>query len=344
MMIVNRRLDRWVPASDVQPLNTSNNLPLHAHHIQLYMSPSLPDVPVTPLASPAPSFGKRLTRRDKRKFSDLGMKVEDENLDEKSSDQMEAFYEKEYEEKTKVKNINTVQIGQYELDAWYYSPYPEDYRNQPKLYVCEYCLKYFKFESTYHQHLSLCTYHHPPGNEIYRDAGISVFEVDGDQFPLYCQCLCLFSKLFIDHKTLYYDVDSFLFYILCESDKDGYHLVAYFSKEKNSADNYNVACILCFPQHQRKGYGRFLISFSYELSKLEGKVGTPEKPLSDLGRVSYRSYWIQEILKWMEGHTERENLQIAQICQATSMTKDGMLSLPCSTNLDPFCLSLCNHS
>lgn len=42
------------------------------------------------------------------------------------------------------------------------------------------------------------------------------------------QNLCLLAKLFLDHKTLYFDVDPFLFYIVCEVDEDGAHIVGYF--------------------------------------------------------------------------------------------------------------------
>jgi histone acetyltransferase MYST1 len=100
--------------------------------------------------------------------------------------------------------------------------------------------------------------------------------VDGALEKMYCQNLCYLAKLFLDHKTLYYDVDPFLFYVLCEHDDRGYHPVGYFSKEKYSDAGYNLACILTFPSHQRKGYGRFLISFSYELSKKVRYKCTPQ--------------------------------------------------------------------
>ena len=47
---------------------------------------------------------------------------------------------------------------------------------------------------------------------------------------IYAENLCLLAKLFLDHKTLYYDVEPFLFYIICEVDAAGAHMVGYFSK------------------------------------------------------------------------------------------------------------------
>lgn len=55
-------------------------------------------------------------------------------------------------------------------------------------------------------------------------------QVDGKKNKVFGQNLCYLAKLFLDHKTLYYDVDLFLFYILCECDDRGCHMVGYFSK------------------------------------------------------------------------------------------------------------------
>ena len=52
-----------------------------------------------------------------------------------------------------------------------------------------------------------------------------MFEIDGKREKIYCQNLCYLAKLFLDHKTLYYDVDLFLFYVLCECDERGAHVV-----------------------------------------------------------------------------------------------------------------------
>jgi hypothetical protein len=115
--------------------------------------------------------------------------------------------------------------------------------------------------------------------------------------------------MFLDHKTLYYDVEPFLFYIMTEKDDEGCHLVGYFSKEKCSAMDYNLSCILTLPMYQRKGYGQFLIGFSYLLSKEENKTGTPERPLSELGLLSYRSYWKWSLYRIMANQADPISVQ-----------------------------------
>lgn len=203
------------------------------------------------------------------------------------------------------------------MDTWYYAPFPEPYNSYNKLYLCEFCLKYFRKDKSIARHAERCPHRSPPGQRIYSspegfmvggavtDPRIAMYEVDGAENKLYCQNLCLLSKaserpgsvhgrrwasgagvnthcalgrppqLFLDHKTLYFDVEHFLFYVLCEEDEHGSHLVGYFSKEKHSTEDYNLACILTLPPYQRKGYGRFLIAFSYALSQVRHGTQLP---------------------------------------------------------------------
>ena len=51
-----------------------------------------------------------------------------------------------------MRNIENVLIGEYEIDTWYYSPYPEEYGKVQTLYVCQYCLKYMRKRKTWLKH------------------------------------------------------------------------------------------------------------------------------------------------------------------------------------------------
>ena len=219
-------------------------------------------------------------------------------------------------------------MGEHEIEPWYFSPYPVSFTEADCIYICEFCLSYFDSERVFGRHRKKCTLLHPPGNEIYRDDYVSFFEIDGRRQRTWCRNLCLLSKLFLDHKTLFYDVDPFLFYCMTTRTSTGCHLVGYFSKEKESAEGYNVACILTLPQFQRKGYGKLLIAFSYELSRREGKLGSPEKPLSDLGLLGYRAYWqetIVGILKEGEGEKKDKEISVEDIGALSAMTTNDVL-------------------
>mmetsp|Transcript_16202 Transcript_16202/g.41285 ORF Transcript_16202/g.41285 Transcript_16202/m.41285 type:complete len:572 (-) Transcript_16202:225-1940(-) len=321
----NRRLDEWVGAErllsgPLDPLTIGNG-----------------GWPGGAASSVAASGGR--TRNLKRRSDALNnVSLSEAGLD--------PALEREHEQTTKVKNIHRIIMGPFEIETWYFSPYPDAFGLQPLLYICEFSLKYIKKHRVYERHLRDNTKFCPPGVEIYRTPAptssqlanmeppthLTVWELDGCEAKVYCQCLCLLAKLFLDHKTLYFDTDPFLFYVLCECDSGGrQRIVGYFSKEKSSSDGNNLACILVLPPHQRKGYGKFLISLAYELSRRDGKPGAPEKPLSDLGQVTFRSYWSRVILDTLHAHGGK--LSVKQLVALTAVRTEDVLETLQALNL-----------
>lgn len=170
----------------------------------------------------------------------------------------------------------------------------------------------------------------PPGDMIYNDdvRKNSIFEINGEINPLYCENLSYLAKLFLDHKFLKYDTSPFLFYVFTEYDEFGHHVVGYFSKNKYFQEqNNNLNCILVLPFHQKKGYGKMIVNFSYELSEIENRVGTPERPLSDMGRQLYMAFWTQRLIDYFLriGKDERDQLTITSISKTLYMKERDII-------------------
>ncbi|XP_055351929.1 histone acetyltransferase KAT8-like [Paramacrobiotus metropolitanus] len=321
----NRRLDEWISLDrfredPVTPVAAAAAAPQTPAILKNEGNKALAPVSVV-----ADSSTQKVTRSARRKFDEMN------HIQPSLADLLpsQATLERLHEERTKVKYIDRIIFGRYDIDTWYFSPYPEEYGRREILYICEFCIKYMKHYHSYQNHV--CPLKHPPGRQIYKKDNVSVYEVDGKEAKVYCQCLCLLAKLFLDHKTLYFDVESFMFYILTENDEDGCHVVGYFSKEKDSLEGNNLACIMTLPPYQRKGYGKFLIGFSYELSRRENAVGSPEKPLSDLGKLSYRSYWSWMLLEVLKDATS--NLSIKELSQVTMFHENDIIDTLQSLNL-----------
>ncbi|KAG6898214.1 hypothetical protein C0992_003326 [Termitomyces sp. T32_za158] len=205
--------------------------------------------------------------------------------------------------------IRSIRFGQYEIQTWYDAPFPEEYATIPdgRLWICEFCLKYMKSRFACERHRLKCKARHPPGDEIYRDGAISVFEVDGRK-----------------NKSLFYDVEPFLFYVMTEMDDFGARFVGYFSKEKQSLKDWNLSCIMTLPVRQRQGWGNLLIDFSYLLSKKEQRIGSPEKPLSALGALGYKNYWTLSLMRYLETAPDLPRLE--DISTSTSMTIEDIFN------------------
>lgn len=111
--------------------------------------------------------------------------------------------------------------------------------------------------------------------------------------------------------------------------------MGHFSKEYGT-DN-NLACIMVLPPFQRRGYGKLLIQLSYALSRRESRTGTPEKPLSDLGKVSYRSYWWWILIRVLDESNIDRNISVVELSEMSGIHCDDIISTFQAVQMVKYC-------
>jgi hypothetical protein len=67
-----------------------------------------------------------------------------------------------------------IEMGRHEMEVWYQSPYPDDFSGLPKIYICEFCLKYHKSVTQLRRHEAKCVWYHPPGVSVIKHIFIFV--------------------------------------------------------------------------------------------------------------------------------------------------------------------------
>lgn len=120
-----RRLDAWIMRSSIIKIADESS-----------------DQPAEAL-----DFKKVKTRNMKRKVEEMDFSKLGE-IDPKFLE-----LEKEREEITKVRNVETIYLGKYEIGTWYFSPFPEEYGKCKHLWICEFCLKYMKWSDSFNSHM-----------------------------------------------------------------------------------------------------------------------------------------------------------------------------------------------
>ncbi|KAH6721077.1 acyl-CoA N-acyltransferase [Leptodontidium sp. MPI-SDFR-AT-0119] len=347
--------ERAVRGPGRRPRDKENKLNGHGIHVEEVPPPTKLNTTIT-ISEP--------TKPPRPKKMELELRIDDNSKDK--------------DKETLERNIDNVIFGEVTFKAWYPSWYPKEIIGEKaltvgagdkggivvtELYVCKRCFGYGKVLVEWVRHCRCCE-REVPGRKVYVHGGWreddtprpavgewSIWEVDGGVETLFCQNLSLFAKLFLDNKSVFFDVSGFNYFLLVytppqnsphnttnPSQPPQKQVIGFFSKEKLSWDNNNLACILIFPPWQRKGLGALLMGVSYAIARREQILGGPEKPISDLGRKGYKRFWGAEIARWIlerpddrkkkgKGKGKREEVGIKLLSEETWIAQEDCLGV-----------------
>ncbi|KAF9578020.1 K(lysine) acetyltransferase, partial [Lunasporangiospora selenospora] len=167
-----KRLDEWVDLyrllplkPSLEPLNEATTSEQDIENIPSGRSRgSLHSKKLTRTGSAA---SKESTTQSSRKKTD---DVVHHNQDAKSQNSLSfgvaslAPYDHEDSgEIPRVRNVEWILYAGYDIATWYYSPFPDEYQDCQRLFICENCMKYIRHIENYVNHSKSCKRRRPPG-------------------------------------------------------------------------------------------------------------------------------------------------------------------------------------
>jgi hypothetical protein len=175
----------------------------------------------------------------------------------------------------------------------------------------------------------------PIGDVVYEKDGYAIRKIDGEEHKVWTALDCEFiwtikadgisSCMRRTSRSLRSCSST---RSLSSSTSPRSYTTSWYSKEKMSWDNNNLACILVFPPWQRKGLGQLLMGASYVLGRREGRFGGPEKPLSAKGLKSYLAYWCREVARFVVNAPAKKTVSVKTISDGTwIMPEDVVVAL-----------------
>uniref|UniRef100_A0A0K0F6S5 histone acetyltransferase n=1 Tax=Strongyloides venezuelensis TaxID=75913 RepID=A0A0K0F6S5_STRVS len=173
-----------------------------------------------------------------------------------------------------------------------------------QLYLCELCFRMFRDETLFNDHIK--TIHvgnnnKPPGQRMYncKQKNFSIWKMNKKDQRI-CEDLCLLGTYFLKSKTSVYTTYQFDLYTAYFKKPCGKYCFAGFYSKMPEQPEHVLSCIVVLPTMQGKGVGTMLVDFAYLMDRYPTpNYGSPEKPLSEQGKILFMKYWKAKIADYV---------------------------------------------